>query len=175
MRTLAILSLFIFLFGISAVAIEEKVHVQDNGGGTISGGGYSNLASIGQTVICMSSGGTYENCAGFIGSLMGTSMSIEEKPGEDPGNKLPEKFSVGSAYPNPFNSSARFNIYAPQGGLMIVRFYDLTGRMVFGENKDVATGEHVLNFEAGALPGGTYLYSISMGEMKFTGKIVLVK
>jgi len=159
-------------FGIIFAAIEENPHVQDNGGGAASGGAYGNQASIGQPVICFSNGGSYQNCAGFIGSLMGTELDIYEQPGKE---KLPNDFRVSAPTPNPFNSICRFEVEVNQTGLLIVRFYDISGRMVYGENKEILAGHHVLDFNAGELPSGTYLYSISMGNNNFNGKVLLVK
>lgn len=171
-RLLSLLIITLLIFPV-LIAQEEKAHVQDNGGGTISGGGYSNLASIGQSVMCMSAGGSYENCAGFIGSLMGSSMAIEEQPQDV--QKLPEKLEVGAAYPNPFNAATRFEISVPANGLLAARFYDVNGRLVYGENKEVHRGTYYLDFDAGDLPSGTYLYRISMGNQVFSGKVILIK
>jgi len=153
--------------------VEEKNNVQDNGGGRTSGGAYDNVASIGQAIICMSSGGAYDNCAGFLGSIMGAIVAIEEQP--DDNAKVPREFSVGLPSPNPFNSITRFSIEIPQNGLLKARFYDVCGRMVYGENKDVVPGKHVLDFESGNLPSGTYLYRITFGNKSFNGKMVLIK
>jgi len=172
MRTIAVIFILVVSTGF-LLAIEEKPNVLDNGGGTVTGGSYENLASIGQAVICMSSGGSYQNCAGFIGSLMGSTMDIKEDPSKDPGK--PEEFAVGSAYPNPFNEIARFNIEVPTAGLLIARFYDISGRLVYGENKELLTGNYKLDFDAGGLPSGTYLYRISMGNKDFSGKVILIK
>ncbi len=173
MKVIITITIIFFLTCASVFAQEEKAHVQDNGGGTITGGGYSNLASIGQAVICMSSGGSFNNYAGFIGALMGSSMAIEEKPPED--QKLPDKLEIGSAYPNPFNAVTRFEISVPEQGLLLARFYDVNGRLVYGENKEVNRGTYNLDFDAGELPSGTYLYNISMGNQKFSGKVILLK
>ena len=174
MKQIAVALVFLLMCSSALIAIEEKNHVQDNGGGTVSGGSYDNLASIGQAVICMSSGGSYQNCAGFIGSLMGSSMAIEEQPPDKNPDK-PKAFEISQAYPNPFNSVTRFNIEIPESGLLFARFYDMNGRMVYGENKEVDAGFFILDFDAGNLPSGTYLYQISMGNNKVSGKVLLMK
>ena len=168
-----ILVVFFIILGSSVFAqISQPSSVADNGGGTATGGSNNNVASIGQSVICMSSGGGNSNCAGFLGSIMGAATDIHEQPH---GSGLPENFSVGRPAPNPFNANISFDIEIPNKGTMEMKVYDISGRVVYLTKREIYPGNYNLIFTSGALPTGTYLYSISFGRKVFSGKIVLIK
>ncbi len=82
-----------------------------------------------------------------------------------------------SNYPNPFNPTTTITFTAAADGHAMLRVYDAVGREVAQlHDAAVRAGESVsVPFEAGELPGGTYFYSLAIGESVTTGKMLLTK
>ncbi len=71
--------------------------------------------------------------------------------------QIPQKFAVGSPYPNPFKGSAILPLELPEAAEVRVEVFDVLGRRV-GVLLDVAlaAGEHEIRFEARNLATGVY-------------------
>ena len=166
--------MIIFFVATSFAQYEENTSVMDNGGGKTTSASHENLASIGQSVMSMSSGGAYHITSGFIGVYWDADYyDIHETPHDNP--KLPDAFTVGEPSPNPFNAVTRLNIEIPSQANMAVSIFDISGRCVYTENTEVKGGYYYFDFDAGELPSGTYLYNISWGSDNHSGKMTLIK
>ena len=91
--------------------------------------------------------------------------------------ELPKEFSLNLVSPNPFNGSVAFSVMAPEGTVVELEIFDVTGRRVHREEAPV-NGRKVLvwNTEVGIkLPSGVYFYNISAGDGKIRGKVMLIK
>ncbi|MBI5058726.1 VCBS repeat-containing protein [candidate division KSB1 bacterium] len=83
--------------------------------------------------------------------------------------------SISNA-PNPFNPSTRISFNLPAAGQVRLNVFDLTGRNVATLADEVfAAGEHTLNFEAGALPSGTYLVRLTGPSTNVVHRMMLLK
>lgn len=82
-----------------------------------------------------------------------------------------------SNHPNPFNPSTTIAFTAPADGRALLAVYDALGtRVATAFDSDVRRGESVsVPFDAAALPGGVYFYTVTIGESTRTGKMLLVK
>jgi hypothetical protein len=82
-----------------------------------------------------------------------------------------------SNYPNPFNPTTTITFTAANDGHAVLKVYDAVGREVaLLHDAAVRVGESVsVPFEAGELPGGTYFYTLAIGESVTTGKMLLTK
>jgi len=94
---------------------------------------------------------------------------------------IPEKFTLYDAYPNPFNPNVTIDYYLPEGSLLDISIFDLSGRIVrnlFHGNKDQGfgsmrwDGKDKMGRPVGA---GAYLYSVRAGFRSHTKKFVLLK
>ncbi|MBM3329090.1 MAG: T9SS type A sorting domain-containing protein [Calditrichaeota bacterium] len=88
----------------------------------------------------------------------------------------PAAFSLTSLFPNPFNSSVRISFGLDQAGQVELTAYDLTGRRmasIFAGNSPA--GSRSLVWEAGNLPSGIYLISLTSGNRRVAAKVVLAR
>jgi len=100
-----------------------------------------------------------------------TSVGIDELTGE-----LPEDFALKQNFPNPFNPSTTIQYGLPTTAEVNLTVYDLLGRKVAVlVDKQQSAGFHSVNFDAGRLSSGMYLYRIEAGEFTQTKKLMLVK
>jgi hypothetical protein len=77
-------------------------------------------------------------------------------------------------YPNPFTTKTNIQFTASESGRAVVELYNIAGtkiRTLFSAN--VVEGEvYNTSFGDALLPGGVYVYTISNGKQKHTGKLI---
>lgn len=99
------------------------------------------------------------------------------------GNSIPDRFELKQNYPNPFNPSTKISFSLPIGGNVNISVYDAAGRIVSEiVNSEYSPGNHSVDFDAGGLSSGVYIYKISVRQAgtstsDFTDarKMVLIK
>ena len=100
-------------------------------------------------------------------------------------NIIPEQFSLGNAYPNPFNPTTTINFNVHMDGPVTLKIYDVTGRLVNtlvnNEFKSAGSsrGYDVMwdgtdNFGA-TVSAGLYLYTLQTADMTVTKKMIYMK
>lgn len=92
----------------------------------------------------------------------------------------PEKYVLLQNYPNPFNPSTTIGFSIPQQSNVTIEIYNVVGELVSSlANKTLEAGYHNVNFEAGNLPSGTYVYQLKAvgqnGTFVETKKMLLLK
>lgn len=88
----------------------------------------------------------------------------------------PMGFSLRQNYPNPFNPATVIAFTLPADAKTRVEVTDLLGQVVAVLADEVMqAGNHSVEFRAGSLPSGTYLYRISSGGQSLTRKMNLIK
>lgn len=89
---------------------------------------------------------------------------------------LPDSFQLKQNYPNPFNPVTTISFDVARTGLVKLEVFDVLGRKVAQlANERKAAGSYTLNFNAGNLSSGMYIYRLQAGEKVFTRKMMLVK
>ena len=92
-----------------------------------------------------------------------SSVAAEVKPFKEP-----------IIYPNPFTTKANIQFTASESGRAVVELYNIAGtkiRTLFSAN--VVQGEvYNASFGDALLPGGVYVYTISNGKQKHTGRMI---
>jgi hypothetical protein len=89
---------------------------------------------------------------------------------------IPTVYSISQNYPNPFNPTTKIKFGLPNAGLTKLIIYDLLGREVQTLiNKELETGYHEINFDAGNFTSGVYFYRIQSGDFIQTKKMILIK
>lgn len=79
-------------------------------------------------------------------------------------------------YPNPFQSATTIEYDLPEPGFVSLRVFDLQGRLVADlASGHQAAGKHSVNFDAGHLPGGFYLYTLQTGHLVQSRKMALIR
>jgi hypothetical protein len=88
----------------------------------------------------------------------------------------PSSFSLGQNYPNPFNPSTMISFTITQHGFVTLKLFDILGREVRVMYKgEMAAGTHTINFNAGNLPSGNYIYSLQVNDQFTCRKMTLLK
>lgn len=97
--------------------------------------------------------------------------------GEGTAVMVPDKFTVGQAYPNPFNARTSLAVTLPHAGELHVEVYNTLGRrvrqVVSGE---YAAGRHEVSFDANSLASGLYFIRVEFsGKPARLQKVMLVR
>ncbi|MEM6646101.1 MAG: SdrD B-like domain-containing protein [Bacteroidota bacterium] len=89
---------------------------------------------------------------------------------------LPQQFTLGQSYPNPFNPQTTIPFTVPTSAPVTLTVYDLLGRTVQVLVDDaLPAGRHTAVFEAGDLASGTYVYRLTTPSQTITQTMVLLK
>lgn len=105
-------------------------------------------------------------------NLFGPVYAHLEPPVED---LLPQAFSIGAAYPNPFRTSTCIQIDVKEGHQGVFSIYNLKGQKVL--EKPLAAGKHEINWDGRDGKGrrcatGVYFYRFSSDAMNRSGKML---
>lgn len=88
----------------------------------------------------------------------------------------PSKFELAQNYPNPFNPSTSISFTIPQSGNVKLAVYNLLGQEVAVlVNEFREAGTYDVEFNAGNLNSGVYLYKLEANGSTFIKKMTLLK
>jgi murein DD-endopeptidase MepM/ murein hydrolase activator NlpD len=88
----------------------------------------------------------------------------------------PEQIRLDQNYPNPFNPSTVISYNLPQASDVRLEVFNLLGqRVALLMNDRVQSGRHTVNFDAGHLSSGIYIYRLQAEGFSETRKMLLVK
>jgi hypothetical protein len=88
----------------------------------------------------------------------------------------PIEYKLAQNYPNPFNPSTKINFSLREEGLVTLKVFNILGQEVATLVNDFKTaGNHSVNFDAGKLSSGIYLYKIDSNGFTQTRKMMLLK
>jgi Subtilase family/Secretion system C-terminal sorting domain len=100
------------------------------------------------------------------------SLGVEEPTQAD----LPMEFSIGDAYPNPFNPSVAVPVTLASAADVKLRVFDILGRQVASvSNGQMTAGTHTLSWTAEGVSSGVYFLRVTAGPMSSTQKVVLMR
>jgi hypothetical protein len=127
-----------------------------------------------------------EICADFITVEFGGSLVTEDPSGTCAGASvtgdieevevIPTEFALYQNYPNPFNPSTLIKYDVPEQSFVSIKVYDLLGEELSTlVNEKKSAGSYNVNFDAGLLSSGFYIYTIKAGDFTSTRKMMLVK
>jgi hypothetical protein len=87
---------------------------------------------------------------------------------------LPNKLLLRQNFPNPFNASTTISWKLPEKAHVVLKVYDFTGCEVKTLVNEVqAKGEHLVKFDAKALPAGVYFYQFRADGKAETKKMII--
>jgi len=105
-----------------------------------------------------------------VGNIVVTTVNENAK------NELPHKYDLKNNYPNPFNPSTVIKYSIPVQQHVELKIYDMLGREVAAlVNKEEPAGEHQVNFNAGSLSSGVYIYRLKAGGFINSKKMMIIK
>jgi len=92
--------------------------------------------------------------------------------------RIPDDANTGEPklYPNPIQNS-KFSVYYDHGKNESVLFqvYDLKGRIVWEENRNLVAGDLLHSFDIYGLENGEYIFKMHTAESEFTQRILVVE
>ncbi len=104
----------------------------------------------------------YQCDAHFSFGMTGTFTAILTDVKNNLTSLLPNEFRLYQNYPNPFNPSTLINYQLPFSGTVTIKIYDALGKEVETLVNDRRTaGYYSVEFNAGKLSSGIYIYTIS--------------
>ena len=91
-------------------------------------------------------------------------------------SSTPLTFKLSQNYPNPFNPSTVIDYSVPKESFVTIKVFDITGKEVKTlVNEQKPAGSYNIEFNAGRLASGIYLYRMQAGNFVQTKKLVLLK
>ncbi|MCF8262696.1 MAG: T9SS type A sorting domain-containing protein, partial [Melioribacteraceae bacterium] len=101
----------------------------------------------------------------------GTTTAVGVEDGE-----LPTEFKLSQNYPNPFNPTTTIQFALNKTGFVEVKIYNIIGQLVTTlANREFDAGIHKLQFDAGRLSSGIYIYNVQFDNKSETRKMLLLK
>jgi hypothetical protein len=86
------------------------------------------------------------------------------------------EYALRQNYPNPFNPSTSITFDLLESGNVSLRVYNMIGQEVATlVNGSLVTGRYTVNFDAGNLPSGLYLYRLEANGFTDQKKMLLIK
>jgi hypothetical protein len=99
---------------------------------------------------------------------IGTSVGIA--------SNIPSAYTLGQNYPNPFNPTTNITFALPKSSKVTLTVYSVDGELVKTLiDKEMNSGWHEVNFDAGNLASGIYIYRIIADQFAFSRKMMLMK
>ena len=110
-----------------------------------------------------------------LGSIVTVVVNVTIPTGVED-ESVPTEFALLQNYPNPFNPTTKIKLGLPNSEHVSLVIYDLLGREVATLiNQQKNAGYHEVDFNAGNLPSGLYLYRLTAGKFTETQKMILLK
>lgn len=92
------------------------------------------------------------------------------------GSEIPERFSLGQNFPNPFNPTTQINFDIPAAGFVKITVFDMLGRVVSEPVKEeLAAGKYSVEFDVSEHGSGIYYYRLETSGFVQTKKMVYIK
>ncbi|MCU7493899.1 MAG: T9SS type A sorting domain-containing protein [Ignavibacteria bacterium] len=103
-------------------------------------------------------------------------FTMERQASDVKTGAIPLSYEMSQNYPNPFNPVTTIRYSIPEASRVELKVYDILGREVTTlVNKDQNRGSYSVQFDAGKLSSGIYIYRISAKNFTKTSKMVLLK
>ena len=89
---------------------------------------------------------------------------------------IPVEYSLAQNFPNPFNPHTAIQFGLPEPARVRLEVYDMLGRRVTTVvDQEYSPGMHTVNFDAGRLASGSYVYRLVANERVFSKMMHVVK
>ena len=106
----------------------------------------------------------------FTLSVYGTLAAAEDD------DILPERLTLHSAYPNPFNPSTIISFDLSDADMVSLDIFDLNGKQVSSLISEyMIPGSHQISWNPGNLSSGVYIAKLSAGNTSLNQKITYIK
>jgi len=110
----------------------------------------------------------------FAQNAMG--KNLRKQSGEEDNDLIPTVYGLDQNYPNPFNPATTINYQLPEKNYVSLKVYDILGNLVTTlVDQEMEPGYYSVNWNAGHLASGVYIYRIISGSFVSTKKLMLIK
>jgi hypothetical protein len=122
-----------------------------------------------------------ENVSALQGSIIVDELKVAQielvtSNEEELSSNKPQSYELNQNYPNPFNPSTVISYSLPEASDVSLDIYNLTGQLIANiDDGSRHAGTHNINFDAGHLSSGVYIYRLTAGNMVLTKKMTLIK
>ncbi|MBZ0266097.1 T9SS type A sorting domain-containing protein, partial [bacterium] len=89
--------------------------------------------------------------------------------------ELPQAYSLGALYPNPFNSTQTIDFAVPRASDVRFEVFNLNGQLVFERGGRYPAGYHSFSWDGKNLATGLYVVQATLGKQRFVQKALLLK
>jgi len=119
--------------------------------------------------------------SGYFGSELshesGTSFELETILNTDQLNQLPQQHKILPSYPNPFNPLTTIPFFVSRDEIINLDIFNISGRKEESllVNVMMKSGNHKVKWNASEYSSGTYFLRLSIGEIIYTEKLLLLK
>ena len=108
--------------------------------------------------------------------IISAAASVQTESSINEEGKLPNKFSIGDNYPNPFNPTTTIPLNLPKSAHVKVVVYNIAGQRVATlADREYQAGSYQLRFDAHELASGVYFIRARLGEKTFIRRMTLIK
>jgi choice-of-anchor A domain-containing protein/uncharacterized repeat protein (TIGR01451 family) len=91
-------------------------------------------------------------------------------------SNMPESFNLMQNYPNPFNPSTTITFSLAKNEVVNITVFNVMGEEIATiANREFEAGTHTIQFNAGNLASGVYLYRMTSPSFNSTKKMILAK
>jgi len=77
--------------------------------------------------------------------------------------------------PNPYHTETLIGAYISGSGILRLVVFNITGKLVYDEQKQAVTGKNIFSFRGEKLSPGIYFFNVSFNHHKRTGKLVKIE
>ena len=82
---------------------------------------------------------------------------------------------TAAIYPNPAQTQLNVSLNSEKNETITAQMFDISGRMVLNENKELVSGDNTLQFNTAAFTNGMYILELRTAEKSLNTKIVINK
>lgn len=104
------------------------------------------------------------------------SVTVDPISRTDVDREVPFQYALSQNYPNPFNPVTTIEFSVPTAEMVNLRVFDTLGREVATLVDGIqAPGIHAVQFDAGHLPSGMYIYRLEAAAYSEVKRLILMK
>ncbi len=165
----------VFLLAFSQTELNAQYKIErssiTNGASVANGGTHKIRSSVGESMIGISANASYKTFFGFLFTQQPIITDVKTNT-----SLSPDKYEMKQNYPHPFNPTTVIEFAVPQESKILLEVFNILGEKLATLVNEVKTpGYNNVNFDAGLLSSGFYIYIIQADNFVEVKKMILLK